>query len=307
MAKINKGINKGATEVPNAHLVELSEDQRKAIVVKKATCPFLASAVKSGELSVRNSATRPLAAIDDVETLGNSGGGDLGSRVLTVFAKGNHSRVPGPNGRFDELTPKGMFSLDLAGSQGAHPGHSGILLGDPTRIDTGRFGADDFDRLAQRAGKNGHITADAIGDFISENLARDAASRVMPIGRVARDLFGLVDEIGDSLCATLLGRRTERDEVELIEKLTMLAGADNLIGSAGEYGLLFAFLANRPDASRDDDDLYIRLDDVELMMAHHQFPIGWKTWPKKATTWVRATTKLTASATAAHLKRSFTS
>jgi hypothetical protein len=249
MAKINKGINKGATEVPNAHLVELSEDQRKAIVVKKATCPFLASAVKSGELSVRNSATRPLAAIDDVETLGNSGGGDLGSRVLTVFAKGNHSRVPGPNGRFDELTPKGMFSLDLAGSQGAHPGHSGILLGDPTRIDTGRFGADDFDRLAQRAGKNGHITADAIGDFISENLARDAASRVMPIGRVARDLFGLVDEIGDSLFATLLGRRTERDEVELIEKLTMLAGADNLIGSAGEYGLLFAFLANRPDAS----------------------------------------------------------
>jgi hypothetical protein len=195
-----------------------------------------------------------------------------------------------------------MMSLDLAGSQGAHPGHSGILLGDPTEIDAGRFSAADFERLAKHADSDGYLSTNAVGEFVAENLAGDPDSKCLPIGRLAVDLFGLVDEIGDSLFAKLLGRKTERDEVELLEKLTKLAGEDNLIGSAGEFGLLFAFLANRPEPDR-KNALGIRLEDVEQMMVHHQFPEGWENWPKRASDWVHATTHIAASAAKAQLKR----
>jgi len=281
-------------------VVDLSEDQRQSIAEKKATCPFIASAIESGTLGVRNSAEQPLAAIGDVVALGDSGGGDLGRTVLALFARGNHSRMPGRAGQPDLLAPTGMFSLDLAGSQGAHAGHSGILLGDPGKRDAGRFSKADFERLANRADDRGLLTIEAVGAFIAENIERDPAARVLPVRRWARTLFGIADELGDSLVALLGGRRTDRDAIELVEKLTKFAGDDNLIGSAGEFGLLFAFLANSPGA---EDDA-IRLADVERMMVHHRFPDGWESWPKQATDWVRATTKIAASAVKAHLKRS---
>lgn len=282
--------------------IELSAEQRQSIATKKATCPFLGSAVSSGALGVRNSAERPLAAIEDVVALGDSGGGDLGRKVLKLFATGNHSRMPDPSGAFSLPTPPGTMSLDLAGSQGAHPGHSGILLGDPVAPDAGRFSAADFERLAQHADAKGRISTQAVGAFIAENLARDPARKVLPMGRLASDLFGLAGEIGDSLVARLLGRHTERDGVELREKLTKLGGEDNLVGSSGEFGLLFAFLANRPEADI-EGDAGIRLQDVEEMFVHHRFPSGWEQWPKKAADWVHATTSITASATTAYLKR----
>jgi hypothetical protein len=293
--------NSGKDDAIATAVVDLTDDQRHDIAEKKAPCPFLASAIDRGVLGVRNSAERPLAAVDDVVALGDSGGGDLGRTVLKLFARGNHSRMPGPSGNLPLLTPNGMFSLDLAGSQGAHAGHSGILLGDPARLVAGRFSSADFGRLARRADASGLLTTEAVGEFIAENIARDPAAKVLPIRRWGRTLFGIADELGDSIVALLGGRRSERDAIELVEKLTKFAGDDNLIGSAGEFGLLFAFLANRPGM---DDDGTIRLADVEEMMVHHRFPVGWDSWPKRATDWVRATTRIAASAVKAHLKRS---
>jgi len=290
----------GADGATSTAVVTLSDDQRHTIAEKKATCPFIASAIESGALSARNSAERPLAAIGDVVALGDSGGGDLGRTVLALFARGNHSRMPGPAGQPDMLAPTGMFSLDLAGSQGAHAGHSGILLGDPGQRDAGRFSAADFARLAKHADDRGLLTVETVGAFIAENIERDPAAKVLPVSRWARTLFGIADELGDSLFALLGGRRTDRDAIELVEKLTKFAGDDNLIGSAGEFGLLFAFLAHRPGA----EDETIRFADVEDMMVHHRFPVGWEAWPKQATDWVRATAKIAASAIKAHLKRS---
>ena len=54
-------------------VVELSPEARDALVEKKATCPFLGSAVAEGKLAVRNAAENPLASIEDVRKLGNSG------------------------------------------------------------------------------------------------------------------------------------------------------------------------------------------------------------------------------------------
>jgi hypothetical protein len=290
----------GKADTVSTALVDLTDDQRQTIAENKATCPFLASAIEGGTLGVRNSTERPLAAIEDVVALGDSGGGDLGRTVLKLFARGNHSRMPGSPGRPDMLTPTGIFSLDLAGSQGAHPGHSGNLLGDPAQRDAGRFSAADFERLAKRADDKGLLSTEAIGAFIAENIERDPDANVLPIRRWASTLFGIADELGDGFVAMLGGRRTERDAIELVEKLTKFAGDDNLVGSAGEFGLMFAFLANRPGA----EGGVIRLDDVEEMMVHHRFPVGWESWPKNATDWVQATTRIAASAIKAHLKRS---
>ncbi len=256
---------------------------------------FIGSAVKSGELKVHNSADRPLAAIKDVVDLGDRGGGDLGSKVLKIFAKGNHHRIPGPSGEFKERTPGDMMSLDLAGSQGAHPGHSGILLGHPKQLDAGRFSKADFERLANLAEK-GLISTEAVGKFIAQNLAIDGNSKALLDGDLPDDLSDFLDKIGK------LGKRLKAkffSDKTLIERLTGLAENDNLIGSAGEFGLLFAFLANRPGQDN-EDDFVIRLEDVEQMMVHHRFPSGWEKWPKKATDWVHATIKIAKSARDAH-------
>ena len=59
------------------------------------------------------------------------------------------------------------------------------------------------------------------------------------------------------------------------QKLTKLLGDDNLVGSAGEFGLLFAFLANTPDAHEEDGEPTISVTDLETMFVQKSFrPAG---------------------------------
>lgn len=71
--------------------VELSDNEKAFIVNRKATCPFIASAVSEGHLHVLNDAKNPLASIGEVRELGNRGDGDLGD-FLVHFATGNHAK-----------------------------------------------------------------------------------------------------------------------------------------------------------------------------------------------------------------------
>src|SRR5262249_26910495 len=170
-------------------VVALDDGTRDQMVETKITCPFLASAVRHGLLAVRGDAGNPLASIEDVRQLGNSGGGDLGE-VLALFASGNHALMRGDAGRLDRKAPDGLFSLELPGSQGSHPGHSGILQGDPALPGSGRLSEADFARLAGRA-VNGLITRSEVGRFIAENLRRDPNAKVASAyvaGLLARDL-----------------------------------------------------------------------------------------------------------------------
>jgi hypothetical protein len=48
-------------------------EELRAIVEKKATCPFIVTAVAMGLLPVRKEANNPLPSIEDVRSLGNSG------------------------------------------------------------------------------------------------------------------------------------------------------------------------------------------------------------------------------------------
>lgn len=260
--------------------VNLTPEQRKALAVKYATCPFLASAVNSGALPVRNSAANPLAFVTDVVGLGNSGGGHLGN-VLHIFATGNHAYMLSSDSgtTLDTPTPDNAFSLILPGSQGSHPGHSSILESDPTKITSGRWSDADFQRMLAHA-QNGLIARSAMGAFIAENLRRDPNSRV---ANPAVALLLLKDLAG------VIGGAFSRDAVIA---LTKALGDDNLIGSCGEFALLFALLENSPNTKTVNGEIALSVADITSMFRDKVFPAGWDQWRKSAHSWVLHTTSL---------------
>jgi hypothetical protein len=275
-------------------VVELNEDEKAFVVHKKATCPFIGAAVAQGDLSVRHDAKNPLAAIEDVRRLGNTGGGHLGE-VLMLFANGNHGLMRGDSGQLDQPVSEGMFSLEFPGSQGSHAGHSGILQGDPHVLDSGRLNEENFGRLTSRA-KDGLIKRSDVGRFIAENVFRDPNSKVLEganADEFARDFFQLLKSITLAAVGIFDDDANHRD---VQQKFTKLTGADNLIGSAGEFGLLFAFLANKPGAEEVDDEPAVAVEDLKLMFLDKRLPAGWESWKKSRIDWVKNTKGLYDSA-----------
>jgi hypothetical protein len=96
-------------------VIQPSPEALNLIVEKKVTCPFIATAVATGDLPIRGEASNPVAGIEDVRRLGNTGGGDLGD-LLVLFAAGNHAFMRGPDGQLDQKAPDGLFSLEFPGS-----------------------------------------------------------------------------------------------------------------------------------------------------------------------------------------------
>ena len=289
--------------------VDGSTNPSLEVVNRHATCPFIGTAVATGALPYQFEQGGPLASVDDVVSLGDTGGGDLGSRVLVIFATGNHALMLSGNDltKLDTPVPHGLFSLDFPGSQGSHPGHSGILQGDPTELNSGRFDAVAFARLIALA-NNGHIKRSDFGKFIAGNLRRDPNSKVFSLhtaGLLGRDLATFVASTGPALLAHLQSIATgssANDEVrQLVISLTKLAGEDNLVGSAGEFGLLFAFLANSPKTTIVDGEPALSTDDVTLMFRDKRFPDGWSQWKKTSHAWVINTIGLAKSAASEYL------
>lgn len=280
-------------------IVELSGEEKDLLVERKATCPFIGSAIAQGKLPVRNNIKNPLATIEDVRRLGNSGGGDLGD-LLVLFASGNHAFMKGDSGRLDKAILSGLFSLEFPGSQGSHPGHSGILQGDPERPGSGRWSEVDFARLTSRA-RNGWIKRSDVGRFIAENLLKDQKSKVFgthTVTLLASDLVQFVETAGLALVSKLFGsdEAAKKTYRETEEKFTKLAGEDNLVGSAGEFGLLFAFLANKPGTKEVEGEPAVAVEDLKAMFIDKHLPDGWDTWKKARIDWVKHTTHLLLSA-----------
>jgi hypothetical protein len=290
--------------------VELSREEKLSLVERKAACPFIGSAVARGQLLVRNDVKNPLASIEEVRRLGNTGGGDLGD-LLVLFASGNHAFMRDESGKLNKAVPSGLFSLEFPGSQGSHPGHSGILEGDPEMPGSGRLSQADLSRLIGRA-RNGWIKRSDIGRFIAENLLNDPKSKVFGIRTTAllgHDLFEFVETTGSALLKKLFGSDEEAETThrDIEEKLTKLTGEDNLVGSAGEFGLLFAFLINKPGSKQIDGEPALAVEDVRAMFVEKRFPDGWETWKKSRIDWVRNTTALLIAAGKEYLARKRTS
>src|SRR5262245_19110830 len=276
--------------------VELNSDETALLVERKATCPFIGSAIAQGKLPVRNEANAPLASIEDVSRLGNSGGGDLRD-VLALFATGNHAVMPGDSGKLDKPVPSGLFSLEFPGSRGSHPGHSGILQGDPEVLGSGRLSETDFARLTSRA-KDGLIKRSDVGRFIAENLLKDPKSKVFDKNTAVLlgiDLVDVAKTTVSVLISKLLGDASTTDE-DFKSKFTKLSGEDNLVGSAGEFGLLLAFLANKPVAKEVESEPAVAVQDLKAMFVDKRLPDGWETWKKSRIDWVRNTKALLISA-----------
>jgi hypothetical protein len=294
--------SKSAQGTQGTEPLKLAPEVKDGIAKAKATCPFIGTAVATEKLPVRGDAQNPTASIDDVVKLGNSGGGDLGE-VLKIFATGNHAFVKGANGKLDQPALPGMFSLEFPGSQGSHPGHSGILQGDPTKLGSGRFSEADFDRLISRA-KNGYVKRSDIGKFIAENMRKDPNSKVASLkvaGLLAKDVGHFVGAGGSALLDKLEKKDTGATR-KTYEALTKVLGEDNLVGSAGEFGLLMAFFANKPGNQKVDGEPAISVKDLTSMFKDHQFPEGWDQWKKTRTDWVTNTTALLLDASREYVK-----
>ena len=267
-------------------IIDLSSGERSLIVEKKATCPFIGAAVAQSELPVRNDKQNPLAAIEDVRELGNSGGGHLGE-VLVLFANGNHARMRDDSGGLNAQVADGLFSLEFPASQGSHSGHSGILQGDPKVLDSGRLNEENFARLLGRA-QDRVIKRSEVARFIAENVLRDPNSKVVgedAEAELTRDFVDLMEAFGRAV----IGLSNHR---EIQQKFTKLTGEDNIIGSAGEFGLLFAFFANKPGAEEVDGEPALAVDDLKLMFVEKRLPAGWKAWKKSRFDWVKNTSAL---------------
>jgi hypothetical protein len=262
---------------------------RRDIVETKVTCPFLGPAVADGRLLVLGDGDNPLATIVDVERLGNTGGGDLG-HLLAFFAQGNHAFMRGPDGRLDQQVPPGLFSLELPGSQGSHPGHSGILQGDPETPGSGRLDHTAFARLVSRA-ENGLVRRADVARFIAENLVRDPESKVVGsrvAALLARDVADFARTAGSAILKAVAASPPASDSARrrLDRRLTKLLGENNLLGSAGEFGLLFAFVANQPGARTLQGDPTVSVGDLRAMFIDKHLPDGWDTWKKTRRDWV---------------------
>lgn len=265
-----------------------ADEIRNDLIRCKVTCPFLGSAVNEGFLAIEGDAGNPLAKIDDVRALGNSGGGDLGI-VLGFFAAGNHAFMRGPSGRLDRPVPDGRFSLELPGSQGSHPGHSGILQGNPELLASGRLDEAAFERLAKRA-TNGLVKRSDVARFIAENLKLDPKSKVA--GAKVIELLASDAESAFVSALRLVPENTNPTQRAFTDKAAKLIGEDNLLGSSGEFGLLFAFLANKPGAGMIDGEPALSLQDLRGMFINKHLPDGWMDWKKLASDWLKHTGSL---------------
>jgi hypothetical protein len=136
---------------------------------------------------------------------------------------------------------------------------------------------------------------------MAENLIRDPNSKVFGENTaklLAIDSLEFVETAGSALMSRLFGSHEEASKAhrDVEEKLTRLLGEDNLVGSSGEFGLLFAFLVNKPGAREVEGEPAVAVQDLKTMFVDKQLPEGWQTWKKTRIDWVKNTTGLMISA-----------
>src|SRR5688572_16685852 len=107
------GVGEGDESALSAReVLDLSDDQRREIVSKKATCPFVGTAVALKKLIVYGTLENPFANIGsgpgNAAEIGNLGGGDLGEGFRIVARANHHVDATGaeaPEGKFSLLFP----------------------------------------------------------------------------------------------------------------------------------------------------------------------------------------------------------
>jgi hypothetical protein len=269
--------------------IDLTPDQRDTLVTKAATCPFMRTAVNTGAVTVGGTLEHPLGATVDAVALGNAGGGDLGL-VVEFFAKVNHNVYVGADGATTVPVPEHTFGLWFPGSHGAHPGHSGILMGDPHDPQSGGLSADKLANFTANFstpypdGKS-YISLKQMGQFIAQNVAADPNSR----GFNLRGITSLAGQVTSLAARALAGG----DANLLDDVLHLFVTSNDLMNTAGEFALLFTRFSDNVD---DSGDPLVSTDVVQSLFVDGQFPPGWDQKPAYARDWILNTLKITKAA-----------
>lgn len=297
-------------------LLRLTDAQRREMVSKKATCPFVGTALAMKKIAVYGTLADPFAVIAGGASaswlspakagsaVAAGGPGDL-AQGFRIVARGNHA-TSGSGTR----APEGMFSLDFPNSQGAHAAHSFILMGDPRKRDSGRLNEKNLGRLvgeksagghAERVGQKLVVRRSELGQFVARNVACDPNAV-----SISRTPFGLVSLLGGDIAeftrsagrlaiAKLAGSPSEAEKTKLLEDMLQIAVRNNLVGAAGELGLLMTALEGSPNAvTLPDGERALAASDIEAMFAGKKvdgkydpltrtLPPGWDTTPRTLT------------------------
>jgi len=322
--------SEAATAANTTTPLVLSDDERRDMVSKKTTCPFVGTALALKKLFVFGTKDSPLARIvgeGSVGQVGDTGGGDL-SLGFRVVARGNHHKAPDGT-----ESPEGMFSLDFPKSLGAHPAHSFILMGNPKTRNSGRLNADNLDRLINDKANGGHAEAapngtlvvrrSELGKFVARNVACDPNSVVSGwtlISLLGRDLVDFTENGFSTVQGVLTdGSATDAQITQLLQDLVHIAVQNSLVASVGEFGLLTMFLAPSPNAvTMDDGEPAIAASDIKLLFAGKQdpttgkydpltrsFPPGWGTTPRTNLDFLRHAVFILHAAATAHLEHQY--
>ncbi|MBS2012139.1 MAG: hypothetical protein JST00_04595 [Deltaproteobacteria bacterium] len=293
--------------------LQLTDDQRREMVSKKTTCPFVGTALAMKRLFVYGSLSDPVAVIAGAPgssalakaTRGSAvaagGAGDL-AQGFRIVARGNHN-TSGSGTK----APEGMFSLDFPSSLGAHAAHSFILMGDPRKRDSGRLDENNLHRLIGTIADGGHaervegklvVRRAELGKFVARNVACDpnavTASR-SPFAlftMLGRDIAEFTASAASYALTRVTGSMGEEEKTQLLEDMLKIAVRNNLVGSAAEFGLLTTALEGSPDAvSLPGGETALAVDDIELLFAGkkvggkydpltRRLPSNWDTSPK---------------------------
>lgn len=313
-----EGDEESSTEdfVSGKPKLTLTADQRREMVSKKVTCPFVGTALAMKKLAVYGTLADPFAVIAGGagspafapakagSAVAAGGAGDL-AQGFRIVARGNHS-TSGSGTR----APEGMFSLDFPNSQGAHAAHSFILMGNPRKRDTGRLNEKNLGRLIGEKSAGGHaerlgdklvVRRSELGQFVARNVACDPNAV-----SIARTPFGFVSLLGGDIAdftrsagrlaiAKLSGNPSEAEKTKLLEDMLAIAVRNNLVGASGELGLLMTALEGSPNAvTLPDGERALAASDIEAMFAGKKvdgrydpltrtLPPNWDTTPKTLT------------------------
>ncbi len=310
--------------------ITLTDGERREMVGKKTTCPFVGTALALKKLLVFGTKDSPFARIvgdGSIGTVGDTGGGDL-SLGFRVVARGNHHKAPDGT-----EAPDGMFSLDFPTTQGAHPAHSFILMGNPRTRDSGRLNADNLGRLIDERSSGGHaevapngtlvVRRSELGKFIARNVACDPNSVVdgwTLVTLLGRDLGDFTEHGFTAVRGALADDATRSHNVtQLMQDLVHIATQNSLVASVGEFGLLTMFLAPSPNTvTMDDDEPALAVSDIEALFAGKKdpqtgkydpltrsFPPGWGTTPRTNLDFLQHSVHILHTAALAHIGREF--
>ena len=274
----------------------------RAMVDRKAICPFLGAATNAKLLPIFGSMNSPYTLASSMRDLCNTGhGSDFGELVyLLALVNTPHVSITDPLSK-----TLGYTTLSLAGSLETHLGFSYILSGPSDQPNTGRFDPVAWKRFEARF-VDGYITPTAFGHWVAENLLLDPKSKPWNVATILEDTrkavmtgIPVLTQGAQKLLQRVVANTKNAQRTGVLQPLgpVLLSEADvvplrdavmatlgsNLLNAASQMAFiqtLFAYSPNTRQATA-TTPLGISIVDMRTMWIDRQLPAGFLTWPKK--------------------------